>query len=428
MTAEIRAINCPTCGAGQTVPGGGRIRTHVCPYCGSALDALDDFRLLARYDRMSRPAGAMDLGRTGRIRGVEFTVIGIAGWVERHGGRSWRWTDHQVFSPTHGYGWITREDTGHWTFTRKLRAYPRQWLSPTAVEMAETRPRLWVDGQRMAYYETSLARIDFLEGAFNWLPEIGTQVQSVTLVGIGRMVTLTGFDARTEREIEQTRLLDPDERESFGLGEERPRGRHPLQAGRTWRHHDFVMGMSAAFLVLALVTGIIARGAGADALASTGPVAVQDLPVTLEFDAPARARLFRLQLDTDLSNGWAYFNVGLEHVASGDELEAGRDMAFYWGRDADGRWSEGSNTGRLVFPAGAPGPYRMTIDMPEYGSGETGNERTNTVVEARVIGLRFSWRPLLAAAGVFALMAGATFLRETWRHQRLLTGSDWTED
>ena len=40
---------------------------------------------------------------------VPFTVIGTIAWVEYYAQRSWHWVDHQVYSPTHGYGWLTVE-------------------------------------------------------------------------------------------------------------------------------------------------------------------------------------------------------------------------------------------------------------------------------------------------------------------------------
>ncbi|MBB94130.1 MAG: hypothetical protein CML68_05975 [Rhodobacteraceae bacterium] len=427
MTAEIRSINCPACGAGQTVHGGGRVQTHVCPYCGSALDALDDFAILARYENRLRPDTPLNLGDRGTLWGVEFTIIGIAGWVERYDGRSWRWTDHQVFSPTHGYGWITREDTGHWTVTRKLRKFPKQWLSPTSVETAESRPHLWIDGQRLAYYETSTARIEYLEGAFNWAPKVGDTVETVTLVGDGRMITLSGFSGASEREVEDTRMMSPEDCASFGLTPA-PRGRHPLAVGPRWRHHGFVITCAAAFIALTGVVGVVQGGSGGRNLADAGRLKLGELPHEITFDVPEGTRLAKLQLYTDLNDGWAWFDVEIENEDGDVVLGGGRELSYYSGVDNEGAWSEGSRRGTVTFPVSGPDRYTMTIEMPEYGSGNTGDRQTNSFVSAKITGLSYSWRPLGATGVVFALILLATFGWDSLRKARMLAGSDWTDE
>lgn len=429
MTAAPRAINCPACGAGQTIPGGGRIATHVCPYCGSALDAHDDFKVLARYADLKRPDTPLRLGDTGRIRGVEFTVIGIAGWVEEWGRSRWSWTDHQIFSPTHGYAWLTREYGGRWTFTRKLRQYPRHWLTPTRVETSENRPHLWLGNERLAYYETSTARIDYLEGAFNWQPRIRDTATTITLLGDDRMIGLSGFGQSDEHEVEETRLLNADERESFGLeptaGDNCP---HPLSIARQWVHHKFVLITSAVFIGLSALAGAWVHGYGGHVLVNTGRVPLLDLPADYTFDAPDYARLIKAQIYTDVSNGWAYFDIGLENDDSDLILDGGREISYYSGYDSDGRWTEGSTRASLTFAIPGPDSYTLSIDMPEYGSGISGSDRTNSVVQTIVTAHRFSWRPLMATALIFAAILGATVFAEWLRQKARFSGSDWSDE
>ena len=38
---HLKSIDCTACGAGLDILGGGRVTVHICPYCGTALDALD---------------------------------------------------------------------------------------------------------------------------------------------------------------------------------------------------------------------------------------------------------------------------------------------------------------------------------------------------------------------------------------------------
>lgn len=137
MSGTLTTVNCTSCGAGLDVLGGGRVKTHVCPYCAAALDAQDDYKVVARYRDLPRPDSPFRIGATGQIDGVEFTVIGTMEWTERWKSDVWTWVDHQVYSPTHGYGWLTWEDD-HVTYSRKVRGStnPGDLTPATSVRIA----------------------------------------------------------------------------------------------------------------------------------------------------------------------------------------------------------------------------------------------------------------------------------------------------
>lgn len=427
MTADTRAINCPTCGAGQTLLGGGRVATHACPYCGSTLDALDDFKVIQTYLDRERIDTPLKLGDTGQIQGVTFTVIGAMRWVEHYVGRSWRWIDHQIFSPTHGYGWITREDTGHWTFTRKLRVMPKQWLTATSVETSDYRPHIWIGNERLAYYETTTAEIDYLEGSFNWRPAMGDRSTSVTLLGAHRMITLSGGDSWAEREVEETRLLTPDECQSFGV-KTTSIPTHPLAVAPKPRNHDFIVAVSGAFIVLTILIGAVASSTNGPVLAQTNlSQPLSTLPVELDFEADAKTRLVQVNLTSDVNNGWAYFDVELEHEDGEVVMEGGREISFYSGRDHEGSWREGSRNGSVTFEVPMAGAYTVTIDMPEFGSGETGRTQTNSTFEASVRAKPASLKPYLGALGIFFLLGALPFGLEWLRMQMRMRKSDWSD-
>ena len=107
---DVKRINCTQCGAGLNVLGGGRVRAHVCGYCGAEMDTQDNYKVLQQFKDMQRPSTPFEIGMEGEIDGVKMIIIGTIGKRESHFGRSWNWVDHQVFSPTHGYGWLTWEN------------------------------------------------------------------------------------------------------------------------------------------------------------------------------------------------------------------------------------------------------------------------------------------------------------------------------
>ena len=263
MTGAVRSIDCPNCGAGLDVLGGGRVTTQVCSYCGAALDATDAYRVLAVYAGMERPASPFRLGMEGTLRGVRFTVIGTVGLIERDGGRTWRWTDHMLYSPTHGYAWLTVED-GHVLFTRKVRDWPEGgFLGPDEVERAARRPtRVW-RGRRYAYFASSDWTVDFVEGAFNYRPARGDRGATVSLMppeAAEDMLACVAPAGGREREVETTRYA-PEAAEAFGVETPVPAGAHPLQPVAVIPDMGFYRLWFPAMTVAAVVALVVVDGA-----------------------------------------------------------------------------------------------------------------------------------------------------------------------
>ncbi|MEP0961937.1 MAG: DUF4178 domain-containing protein [Roseobacter sp.] len=426
--ATIRAINCTSCGAGLDILGGGRVQIQVCPYCGSALDAQEDFRVIAKYSDLERPETPLKLGDSGVIDDVDFTVIGIIGWVENYRGARWQWVDHQIFSPTHGYCWITYEDSGHLTLTRKVRKHPLRWLSPTGVESAETRPAVWLDGKRYAYYETSTAQIDFLEGSFNWAPVLHQSVATITLIKGDEMISLTQSAENNEREVERTRLLKEDELQSFGLAQPINAPIHPLAMPKRWRHYTFALTACLISCVFALFSLFLLHSSRGDVITSISQVPLHDLPLELNFEVPKEANLVSVTVSTDVSNGWAYFDLDLHSEEEDIAHMGGVEVSYYTGWDSDGTWHEGSQFETFTFIPSAPGAHSLEIEMSEVGTGEMSGFQTNSHFTATVWARQYSWRPMAGVALILSALASAMIGHDWLRKQAVFRKSDWSDD
>ena len=264
MTGRVRSIDCPNCGAGLDVLGGGRVTTQVCSYCGAALDATDAWRVLAVYDGMARPPSPFRLGMEGVLRGVRWTVTGTIGMVEREAGREWRWTDHMLHSPTHGYAWLTVED-GHVVFTRKVRDWPEGgFLDARAVERAPSRPHRTWRGRAFRYFASSDGAIEFVEGAFNYRPARGDRTVSASLLSLADPPEMLAYvSGAREREVELTRYA-PDAAAAFGAPVPEPRGVHPLQTEPAIPDAPFLgrwfLAMAAAAIVALIALSELAPG------------------------------------------------------------------------------------------------------------------------------------------------------------------------
>lgn len=423
--AAIRAVNCTNCGAGLPVLGGGRVRTTVCGYCGAALDATDAYRVLAVYDGMERPDSPFRLGMTGEVDGVPFTVIGTMGQVERYGGETWRWTDHMLYSPTHGYAWLTVED-GHVLLTRKVRDLPRgRFLDPRTADLAEARPKIVWRGREYVYYDSSTSEIDFLEGEFNFRPARGERAHRVALMPNGPATDMFAFatdHGGTEQEAEVTRYA-PELAAAFGAEAPRPVGVHPLQPYAPSRHVPFLKVWFGAMTAAAAVVAFVVAGLP-DAPRDLLRAGLTELPAEAVFDVDDVTRPVRLRLSTDAQNNWAAFELEVTGPDGTPAAATFREISYYSGGRGEDRWSEGSRTATLGFQPTAPGPHTVRVDVDEIGRDPG---RISTLTVAAQDGVTTPRWVVFALAGfalAFALAMSGTF----FHRRRRWAGSDWEDD
>lgn len=427
-TATLSAINCTSCGAGLDLLGGGRVTTHVCPYCGSELDANDDYRVLRTFANLDRPDSPFGIGMEGEIKGVRWTVIGTLGKVETWGRQTWRWVEHQLYSPTHGYAWLVVED-GHLVFSRRFRKQTKPgWMGPTWVETADNRPSVRLGHEIFHYYETSTAQTDFAEGEFTFAPKQGQKITTVSAMSKTAMLDFS--ETGSEREVYRNEFLDTAQTlAGFGLAEDalRPRGIHPLKPFKTGPHSTFIRDMAILAAAALVLLGVFFSMRSGTLVLEDTRLSTRVLPREMTFDIANTAQLVQISLRGDPSNSWSYFLFEVLDPEAETLFEAGRTIEYYSGRDSDGAWSEGSRSASIRFRPTIPGTYTLIVDEAERGTWGSGSRNTS-VIDVRVeSGLSSGTYPFLAALG-FGLI-GFWHAGRGWVHQwRRWRGSDWSDE
>ena len=422
MTEAVHKLNCTECGAGLDVLGGGRVKTHVCSYCGAMLDAQDDYRVIQQFRDMRRPETPFDLGMTGTLWGAEFTVIGTMAWTEFHNGRRWVWVDHQIFSPTHGYAWLTVED-GHVTFTRKTRdiPYPAA-LSEMVIESAEHRPAIRFQGQNFRYYSSGRASPTFIEGEFNYRPDMDDSIRYVSLMGGERMLDIV--ESRREREYEVSLL--PDQAElyaSFGVApgrKPRARGRHPLDALDRSPLQLFTRNIFIAAAALAFLLAIFFSYKG-EIIASSGKMGINN-ELKLPFEVTNATGLVDVTIWANANNSWAWFEAELTDAEDEPVAAFERGVEYYSGSD----WKEGSREvhTRLKLPKGK---YTLYVSNTEKEVDWTAGRLASTMSAHVRQGVANAWWMWAVMVG-FALLAFIFLGERMLRHASRWSGSDWSDD
>lgn len=427
LSPGLTAINCTACGAGLDVLGGGRVRIHICPYCGTELDALHDYRALRKFANADRPETPFRIGMKGHLKGVAFTIIGTLQHREDWKGKTWTWVDHQLYSPTHGYAWLTVED-GHLVFTRRVRT--GAWLSSDAVERAEKRPSIRVEGERFLYYETSTSQIVFAQGEFTWRPRVGESSVAVSAMSDSAMLSFE--ESAQEREIYRSEYLTRQEvEEGFdietGLAPERT---HPLQPFRPGRHHAFLRNTGIAFAALCLALALFMESQPGQTVLPPKEVPLRNLPAAFPFEIADAERLAEIALSADVDNSWASVEMDVTDPDDTALMEAERTVEYYHGVDADGAWSEGSRREKVLFRPSVAGPYLMDLAVTETGLWpETVGTRpalSRLQIEIRE-GISSGFWLFLLAPG-FAVVAGVPLMRAAMHRKARWYRSDWTEE
>ncbi|MFK8013958.1 MAG: DUF4178 domain-containing protein [Gammaproteobacteria bacterium] len=424
--AKLTTLNCTQCGAGLTAYGGGRVLIHVCSHCGATLDAQDDYKVLKRNRELPRPKSPFELGATGKIDDIEFTVIGTIAWLESHLGMKWRWVDHQIFSPTHGYAWLTWED-GQAVFTRKVRGLATpSWLTAASIERAEFRPSVAFGGKNYRYYSSGFKKPTFVEGEFNYSADLDMQPHYVSCLSGQNMFTMVGNG--DEQEYEDSRLVPREEAlEAFGADPGQwPESRkvHPLQAFKRSASAAFARNGLLAGGVVSLVMALVFGSFGDDVAKQSFPSlsALEPMP----FEVTSQHGLVQIDINTNISNGW----ISLEGEvvdATDNTVAAFEDGAeYYSGRDSEGRWSEGSKRVRLRVDL-PPGPYVLKLGVSENVGDKKWSGIPATNARASIIQgvARVYWLWVVTAL-LFA--GGLAFLAQRQIHDtRRWSGSDWTD-
>ncbi|WP_037309720.1 DUF4178 domain-containing protein [Ruegeria halocynthiae] len=427
---ELLSINCTSCGAGLDVLGGGRVVVQICPYCGAELDALDNYRTLRQFDGLERPKSPLAIGMQGTLFGAEFTIIGLVEHTERWRGRVYKWIDHQLFSPTHGYAWLTLEN-GHLVFSRRYRG--PGWISERRVETSEHPPTTTSGGEAYRYYETTTSAVTYVEGEFTWRPTLGEKTVTISAMSNGAMLgfSQTGSERETYRSVYVPKA---DAEAAFGVSLDlKPYRTHPLQPFIKGRNYDFLVFASLVFCVLCLVMAMAFTSRSGQPVLMNHQISAARLPAEIEIPLKADSKLTQISFQSDVENSWIYLDIELIDPEGQPVFEAGRTIEFYSGRDADGNWREGSRFADLSFRPEKTGTYTLALDVPEQGLwqgrgvGRVPNKPFNQIRINAQTGLSSGlW--LFGLGGLFGLLFLFHAGRQ-WLHQRARwSGTDWVDE
>ncbi len=373
---NVRSINCTQCSAPLKLYGGHQVKSVNCGYCGSVLDAMEEYKVVKEFKGVSRPSSPIKIGMHGRIKGVRFTVIGMIEYASIDS----KWINLQLFSPTHGYAWLEHED-GHFVFSRSVRDMP------TGLKRHHIKSNFKARGRTFRVFDYYDTTVTFVEGELTWIAAKGDKV-SIT-DGIDPPYIFSAEKTGNELEYSFGEYLHPLEvYKAFSL-KGKPERRKEVHAAQPFLATAFETGLSKAamyFVPIAFVLYLIILGMGGGKTiytTSLSPDKFLNGAETNYFTVTDADRLLGLYLHSNLSNAWLWIDVTIANEQQ-ELYSLAKQISYYSGYEGGEHWSEGSKDVKAYFKLPKPGKYQLFV----AGEGGTGNRGTTAQKKSLMVSIK----------------------------------------
>lgn len=352
---EARVLRCPSCGAPLNVHTSD-IETLACGSCSAVSKVTDaSLQLLLKSQGAPQDKPVLPLGSKGRLRGVEYEIIGFMRRRTVVEGEEYAWREYLLHNAAQGFRWLT-EYNGHWNFVTTLNA-----------GLGAGRDTVQYDSKTFKHFQSAQAEVDYVIGEFYWQVTKGDKAETADYVA--PPLILSRERSASEVTWSLGEYLEPAEvRDAFrppaalplriGIGANQPstlEASHRTVCRWFWR-------FALAAMVIQLGTWIISPNQKLlEQRLSFAAAGADETITTADFRVPRDANL-HVRNRTDLNNNWVELTLTLVDKDSGQNYGATREISYYAGRDGGEDWSEGSRDDEVVFKHVPPGTYYLVVD------------------------------------------------------------------
>lgn len=357
---QVKALNCPQCGAAIVLRALGNAETVVCASCHSILDAKDpNLQILQKFQAITNEVPPLiPLGTRGKLRGTDYEVIGFQRRSITVEGIRYDWHEYVLFNPYKPIRYLS-EYNGHWNDISVCKELPTvQFASVSYL------------GETYKHFQSSDATTNFVLGEFPWQVRVGEHASISEYVKPPRVlasekmaneVTWSLGEYMYGADIWKAFQLPGQAPQAIGVYENQP---SPV--------NENVKGIWGAFLAFALLLLVLL--AGFDLASSKSSVFNSSYTlnpgeprgeasfVTDVFSLEGRTSNVQVNTSANVNNSWIYLNYALINQDSGQAWDFGREVSYYHGRDSDGDWTEGSKSDSVVIPSVPSGHYYLRIE------------------------------------------------------------------
>ena len=358
--AQVKALNCPQCGAAIVLRSLGNAETVVCGSCHSILDAKDpSLQILQRFQAAAGEVPPLiPLGTRGKIRGTDYEVIGFQRRSIMVEGIRYDWHEYVLFNPYKPTRYLT-EYQGHWNDISVCKELPVIKFS-TANYL----------GEIYKHFQTAEANTNFVLGEFPWQVRIGEHATVTDYVKPPRVLSSEKSANEVSWSIGEY-MYGADIWKAFNLPGHAPEavGVYENQPSPV---SENVKGIWSSFLAFAVLLLVLLAGFDLASSKTTvfdssyrlnaGEPKGEASFVTDVFNLQGGISNVQVTTSANVDNSWIYLNYALISQDTGQAWDFGREVSYYHGYDSDGSWTEGSRKDEVVIPSVPSGHYYLRIE------------------------------------------------------------------
>src|SRR5262252_844440 len=360
-TPQVKAMNCPGCGAALTLRSFTQAVTVVCESCHSILDAQDpQLKILQQFQKTTgEDPPLIPLGTRGKLRGTAYEAVGFQRRTIHVDGIPYSWHEYVLFNPFKGFRYLT-EYNGHWNDVSMLRSLPD--VSPGGSSLTYL-------GETYKRFQTAQAGTSYVLGEFPWqvrqgeTAEVSDYISPPRVISsekTGNEVTWSMGEYMSGRDIWKAFKLPGEPPAPIRVYENQP---SPISA-----NVKIVWSLVALFLALLLALLVASYSMARDeqvfeqSVEFNTNVKSEASFVTDVFELRGHTSNVELTTTANVNNNWIYLNYALINQDTGHAYNFGREVSYYHGYDEDGSWSEGSTKDTVTVPSVPPGNYYLRVE------------------------------------------------------------------
>jgi hypothetical protein len=431
----VKALTCPSCGGVIEIRGMQHTRSAVCIQCCTIVDTTSEsLQILQKFDERMRVQPLMPMGARGKIRGAVWETIGFQVRTIVVDGVEYSWHEYLLFNPYKGFRYLTQYN-GHWN-----DVVPAKGL-PTFTTSGGRKAAVYA-GTTFKHFQNASARTTFVMGEFPWQVRVGETAVCDDYVAPPHMLSSETSDGEVNwsfgeyvpgAQIWQAFQLPGKPPAPQGVFANQP-SPYTGSTKAAWGRFVMLSIVWAAFLAFFTFMAqnkVAFRGNFSYSQAAPGEHSF----VTDVFELGGRTSNVEVDIQTDLDNNWAYFNLALINEQSGQGFDFGREVSYYRGRDSDGAWSEGRARDSVTVPRVPPGRYYLRIE-PEMDAEASRQAARGMKVDYDVTVRRdvpatgWLWLafPLLLIPPIITSIRTASFEGQRWMESDYAPSADDGDD
>ncbi len=372
----LSALDCPTCGSPIQISSNA-IQRVACPSCASLLDASD--RRLKLIEKAHSPLNitpALELGKKGKLDGVEYEIIGFMRRKTKIDGIPYYWDEYLLFDPRGEFRWLTCSE-GHWNFVRVLKN-PPILRREEATFQSTTPMTITFEGKRYKHFQHCTAQVTYVLGQFNWQVCVGESADLQDYVDPPKMLSREATDKEIVWSLgdyidaEKIVAAFPPPKplpKTTGVYANQP---NPLDEAhrKTWAFFLKMAAVGLGMHILLLLFSL--AGTLDDEVFVYG--ASGKIHESKPFQLDGGSRALRIDQQATFENAWMEMDMTLVNETTGESWNAQREISYYHGVDGGESWSEGSQSDEIVFTDLPAGTYHLAIEgepAPELSGAAT---------------------------------------------------------